>query len=329
MGTEAYLAPELFDPGPMTPAADLWSLGATLYAAAEGGGPFDKGSSRATLRAILLDDLPVPRCEAGLADAITGLLRRDPRERATIDETRARLRPVAAQQQPPQQQPVSPEAASPSVVSQPAVSRPAASQGQPPLAWDPTATTGVRSTRDAPAADHRADSPAAAPGKRRLAGFPARMSRRTSITAVVVLTAICAATAGVLIATHLDSGRDVSARTVASSSEDARTPASSGGTGPTVTPGPAVPPAMRACPAPVRPGRRAILSPSVCLARHRRQAAAPRGVPRARVPPTRVAAGPAAVARPARPGSATPQRMCSGRARTAGCGRPRGRRAAA
>jgi serine/threonine protein kinase len=95
MGTQAYIAPELFNAAPITPAADLWSLGATLYHAAAGQGPFNRDSSGATLRAILFDEVPVPRCDPILAAAITGLLRRDPRERVTIDEARASLRQVA------------------------------------------------------------------------------------------------------------------------------------------------------------------------------------------------------------------------------------------
>jgi serine/threonine protein kinase len=45
LGTQAYVAPELFDAAPITPAADLWSLGATLYHAAEGHGPFNRDST--------------------------------------------------------------------------------------------------------------------------------------------------------------------------------------------------------------------------------------------------------------------------------------------
>jgi tRNA A-37 threonylcarbamoyl transferase component Bud32 len=219
MGTEAYLAPELFDPGPVAPAADLWSLGATLYAAAEGTGPFERESSRATLRAILLDDLPVPRCDPGLAAAIAGLLRRDPADRVTVEETRAHLRPVAAQQLPEQE----------------SGSGPAASQAPPRLAWDPTAATGLRAARGA-ATGAPLD---VLPKKRHFAGFPRRIGRRTAfIAAVAVLTAICAAAAGVAV-TRLDSGR-LSARPVAASSKGSPIrPAASGGPGSATTPAPA------------------------------------------------------------------------------------------
>jgi hypothetical protein len=91
MGTLAYMAPELFRPGPPTPAADLWSLGATLYYAAEGRAPFDRDSVGATLCAILFDPLPSLDCDPEVAAAISRLLRRDPAERATVEQARAQL----------------------------------------------------------------------------------------------------------------------------------------------------------------------------------------------------------------------------------------------
>ena len=118
MGTYAYMAPELFDNAPITPSADLWSLGATLYDAAEGRGPFDRDSTAEILSAILVADLPVPHCEPHLAAAIEGLLRRDPRERASAGETRAHLRQV------------------------PGMAPPSGPPRAPHLGWDPNRPTG-------------------------------------------------------------------------------------------------------------------------------------------------------------------------------------------
>jgi serine/threonine protein kinase len=91
MGTWAYMAPELFSDKPITPAADLWSLGATLYCAAEGHGPFARETPEATVRAVLIDDVAVPDCSPRLAGAISAMLRRDPQRRATLPQARTQL----------------------------------------------------------------------------------------------------------------------------------------------------------------------------------------------------------------------------------------------
>lgn len=104
MGTQAYLAPELFESEPVTPAADLWSLGATLYAAAAGYGPFERDSSGATMRAILLDDVPAPACAPALAAAIASLLQRDPARRS-VSQARSLLQQALGQPDPVQQPP--------------------------------------------------------------------------------------------------------------------------------------------------------------------------------------------------------------------------------
>lgn len=82
-GTPGYLAPERARGEPPTPAADLFSLGATLYAAVEGRGPFDRHGDSATLTA-LLDEEPTPTVRAGeLAPVLQGLLVKDPALRST------------------------------------------------------------------------------------------------------------------------------------------------------------------------------------------------------------------------------------------------------
>jgi serine/threonine protein kinase len=46
IGTDAYMSPEQCDPegrGPVTPAADVWGIGATLHHAASGAPPFSRG----------------------------------------------------------------------------------------------------------------------------------------------------------------------------------------------------------------------------------------------------------------------------------------------
>jgi serine/threonine protein kinase len=82
MGTPGFTAPERIRGEPATPASDLWSLGATLYAAVDGHGPFDhRGSPLAVLAMVANEDAPRPRSAGALGPAIDALLRRDPNAR--------------------------------------------------------------------------------------------------------------------------------------------------------------------------------------------------------------------------------------------------------
>ena len=90
-GSPAYMAPEQAH-GRVEPASDLFSLGATLYAAVEGRSPFAKGCPAATLTAVV-DDPPAPFLRAGpLGPVIEGLLAKDPARRLDTDQARRALR---------------------------------------------------------------------------------------------------------------------------------------------------------------------------------------------------------------------------------------------
>jgi serine/threonine protein kinase len=95
-GSPPYVSPERLGGGEFGPASDLFSLGATLFAAVEGRPPFDRGSMPATLAAIA-EDAPAPFLRAGpLRPVIEGLLAKNPERRLSADQARAALRDIAA-----------------------------------------------------------------------------------------------------------------------------------------------------------------------------------------------------------------------------------------
>ncbi|GAA3024832.1 serine/threonine-protein kinase [Streptosporangium longisporum] len=83
MGSPAYVPPERLSGRPITQASDLWSFGATLYAAVEGRPPYEGPDAMAVLGAILTQEPARPRRAGALITVIEGLLRKDPDERMT------------------------------------------------------------------------------------------------------------------------------------------------------------------------------------------------------------------------------------------------------
>ncbi|MEU6928676.1 serine/threonine-protein kinase [Streptomyces sp. NPDC046374] len=91
VGSIDYLAPERVQGGDPGPASDLWSLGATLYAAVEGGSPFRRGSPISTMQAVVTEEPPYPEKAGPLAPVIVALLRKDPAQRPRVDEAERML----------------------------------------------------------------------------------------------------------------------------------------------------------------------------------------------------------------------------------------------
>ncbi|SDF51511.1 Serine/threonine protein kinase [Blastococcus aurantiacus] len=96
IGSPSYMAPERAHGDEPRPPVDLWSLGATLYAAVEGRPPFDGGESMATLMSVVSEP-PAPMLRAGpLEPVLRGLLTKDPAQRSTAAIARSQLAAVAA-----------------------------------------------------------------------------------------------------------------------------------------------------------------------------------------------------------------------------------------
>ncbi|MEU8245156.1 protein kinase [Nonomuraea sp. NPDC048916] len=94
MGSPAYIPPERLSGQPITQAADLWSFGATLYAAVEGRPPYEGPDAIAVLGAVLTQDPTRPQRAGALLPIIERLLRKNPAERLTAEQVSEALERV-------------------------------------------------------------------------------------------------------------------------------------------------------------------------------------------------------------------------------------------
>ena len=95
LGSPAYIAPEVAAGREVTTAADLWGLGATLFAAVEGRAPYDPdGPVLATLSAVIDGDLPEPTSAGPLGEVIAALMVKDPAARVPLADVRRMLHPL-------------------------------------------------------------------------------------------------------------------------------------------------------------------------------------------------------------------------------------------
>jgi serine/threonine protein kinase len=101
IGSPSYMAPERANGEEPRPPVDLWSLGATLYAAVEGRPPFDKGEPMATLLSVVSEH-PAPMLRAGpLEPVLRGLLTKDPAQRSTTSQAARQLSALHSSPAPP------------------------------------------------------------------------------------------------------------------------------------------------------------------------------------------------------------------------------------
>ncbi|MFD6825040.1 protein kinase, partial [Streptomyces sp. NPDC060085] len=98
IGTPDYMAPERIAGGEGGPASDLWSLAMMLYVAVEGRHPLRRGTTLATLAALLSEELPPPRQAGVLTGFLKAVLVKDPAARADA-ETADRMLAAASREQ--------------------------------------------------------------------------------------------------------------------------------------------------------------------------------------------------------------------------------------
>ena len=102
IGSIAYMPPEIARGSEATPAADLYSLGATLYTAVEGHPPFathdESSTSVAMLVRLVTESAPTPTRAGKLTSIISSLLAPDPRARPTAVEAGAAMQTAATQE---------------------------------------------------------------------------------------------------------------------------------------------------------------------------------------------------------------------------------------
>ncbi|MGH3339329.1 MAG: serine/threonine-protein kinase, partial [Propionibacteriaceae bacterium] len=99
-GSPLYTAPERLRGGNPEPASDMFSLGATLFAAVEGKPPFSGSTLFNTVIAVVEEE-PAPCLHAGpLRAVIQGLLAKNPADRLTGEQARMALLDLQQQLRP-------------------------------------------------------------------------------------------------------------------------------------------------------------------------------------------------------------------------------------
>ncbi|QWC84505.1 protein kinase [Nocardioidaceae bacterium] len=94
-GTPAYFSPELARGEDPSPASDVWALGASLYAAAEGEAPYAEQANAIAMLTTIASQAPRPPRRAGdLARPIARMMESRPEDRWTMRQAADELRRV-------------------------------------------------------------------------------------------------------------------------------------------------------------------------------------------------------------------------------------------
>ena len=95
-GTPSYFAPELARGGEPTPAADVWALGATMYAAVEGRSPYDANANPVAVLHDIATRQPARPVHAGfLEPVLRRMLDPDPISRWSMEDAAHSLHRLA------------------------------------------------------------------------------------------------------------------------------------------------------------------------------------------------------------------------------------------
>lgn len=98
VGSPGFLAPEQVRGAAVTPATDVFALGATLAYAATGDSPFGQGSSEVMLYRVVHEDAQLQAVPAALAPIVHACLAKAPEERPTTFQLSLRLKEIAARE---------------------------------------------------------------------------------------------------------------------------------------------------------------------------------------------------------------------------------------
>ncbi|ARQ71702.1 serine/threonine-protein kinase [Streptomyces marincola] len=98
VGSPGFLAPEQVRGQPVTPASDVFSLGATLAYAALGDSPFGQGSSEVMLYRVVHEEPQLHGVPAALAPLLRSCLAKSAQERPSTLQLSLRLKEIAARE---------------------------------------------------------------------------------------------------------------------------------------------------------------------------------------------------------------------------------------
>ncbi|MBB5955075.1 serine/threonine protein kinase [Saccharothrix tamanrassetensis] len=94
LGTPAFIAPEVAAGGAVSPAADQWSLGATLFAALTGQQPYEGTNLMQTINQVVHGEAPSAAVCGALEPVVAGLMAKDPTSRMSLADVRRAVRPL-------------------------------------------------------------------------------------------------------------------------------------------------------------------------------------------------------------------------------------------